>query len=70
MFLLPRLFGCGKAAPFWVETVAPDFRDDADPCKRHFFKPALQVAQRALCFQATSAAAVFPSYHCTVEKQL
>lgn len=70
MFLLTRLIRCCKAAPSCMKTVAPDFWDSVNPYNRHFFKPALQVAQRALCFQATLAVAVFASYHFTVQKQL
>lgn len=70
MFLLTRLIRCCKATPACMKTVAPDFWDSVNPYNRHFFKPALQVAQRALCLQATLAVAVFASYHFTVQKQL
>lgn len=66
MFLLTSLIRCCKAAPSWIERVAPDFQDSANPYNRHFFKLALQVAQRALCFQATLVVAVFLSF-CSAE---
>lgn len=51
VFLLTRLIRCCRAALSWIGTEAPDFHNGANPYNRHLFKPALQVAQRALCFQ-------------------